>query len=253
MAETNETVVQESSDAAGKAAETDSTVTETSVSEETVDTETPAEQDEVTKAALAIGRAILDPSTSQAVLKDLAKRAGLLKEEEKTPPPAKKSVQDIVREKLGDKFDFLVDPIAGVLDQILADRDANLKDLEKKIAEAHQQGVAAHITQELSGFIESNEVTDAEQVELDKLVKKYPPTGTETLAAYLKPLLIIVRSPEMAKAAKSGQARKTEAAKRASAVQSLPGASETEESVEILTPRDAVELAKRQLAKQGIK
>ena len=112
------------------------------VVEETPD-ETPEVEDEdekdfkdpaVLKEAKNLYKLLKDKETRGLVLRTLAEKEGILKEPVETKQDvtaARKDVKTILKEKLGDKFDFLIPQLSEALDEMLTQvRDENRASLE---------------------------------------------------------------------------------------------------------------------------
>jgi hypothetical protein len=91
------------------------------------------ETEEDIAEAKRIYKLLKNPTTATSLVRELARAEGILKEDAPTPREIKEgkaSIKDILKEKLGDKYEFLIPQLSDALETILAGE-----------RETHQQSV----------------------------------------------------------------------------------------------------------------
>lgn len=85
--------------------------------------------EEENKQAIALFKMLKDPNTSDLVIRQLAQKAGLLKEVETKQDvrEAKRDLKAIVKEKLGDEYKFLADKLGDVMEAVLEEERLSQK------------------------------------------------------------------------------------------------------------------------------
>lgn len=175
---------------AGATEETAETSEETTETEETEEAAAAAEEiseDEI-KEAKNLYKLLKDPATQKDVLRVLASQAGLLEkvETKQDVKDAKKSVKDILKAKLGDKFDFLTPMLSEALEEILqgerAENAQQLGTVQQTQLNTEVQNVFNKLSSETKGASRQLES------KMDALSKKFPPGADISVDEYVRGL-----------------------------------------------------------------
>ena len=149
--------------------------------------------DDEIKEAKNLYKLLKDPSTNKDVLRVLAGKAGLLAAE--TPKEAAKAtrkVADILKSKLGDKFDFLTPMLAEALEEILQDVKAEnasqIGAVQQTQLNNDVQSAFAKLSSETKGASKNLESKMA------ALSEKFPPGENITVEEYVRGLYAMASS-----------------------------------------------------------
>lgn len=137
-----------------------------------------------------------DPATSKIVLKAMVEAAGLkldgteTKEEIKE---VKKSVEDVLKEGLGEEYDFLVEKLGPALKKIINDAvDEKTADLRKTTAETERERYEVKVEKAFTALDTKYGDTKEFHDSMLKLMDDMPPSPNLPIDKYFENLYLIV-------------------------------------------------------------
>ena len=245
----NNTIVEEESKSATTSSGVKTEETQTESAPVVEDQEEEVKLDKRTTDALGILELLENPETAKDFILQLATKAGLVNSGS-TPAEVKKaakSATEVIKEKLGDNYEFLSGPIGDALTEILnsqrSEFQAELQKRDKELFQANFAKEYQQVTTELK-------ITESEAAALNTKVQKFPNYGTVPLKEYLGDMLKLVRMEQ----SETSERRKTTEKQKQNLSEKLPQGTEVTEITEKnsngaktkMTAKQAVELAMRQ-------
>lgn len=195
MAEQNLTEIIET--AASTLEEATSTTETKETKEEAVKEETKEEPKEETKKptleeaeqeqALSLFRALKDPNRAADVIRVMAKEAGLL-ETKAEKKEAERTIEEIIKEGLGEEYEFLSEKLGPVIKQAV---EFATKDIREKTDATEKEREAEKINREIESVL--NKYADAAKLEPDvlALMNEILPSPGQKVDVYFERLLKI--------------------------------------------------------------
>ena len=186
------------------------TTTEETTKEEPVVVEDKEEElklDKRTTDALGILELLENPETAREFIQQLATKAGLINASS-TPSEIKKatkSAAEVIKEKLGDNYEFLSGPIGDALTEILNSQKA---EFQSELQKRDQQVFEVNFAKEYAETISELKINDGEAAALNTLCQEQPNYGTVPLKTYLARMLTIVRAEQSQKSERLKTAQK---------------------------------------------
>lgn len=166
--------------------------------EEESEDNSDAEAEEI-QQGLEILRALRDPKTSGNLIRDLALRAGILESSKDTlSKTEEKELKDIIAEELGEEYPDLKDKFTKILNAVEAKNTKTIKTLEDKLALEQAKNAEKNFTEEFTGFIKSNNITEKEAQLMLKEISELPPSKDISLTKYLTKIYRITSSEKKA-------------------------------------------------------
>ena len=109
---------------------------------------------------------------------------------------ATKNAAEVLKEKLGDNYEFLSGPIGDALTEILGSQQ---REFQQQLLERDQKVFQAEFAREYTEVTKDLKITDKEAILLNERVQKYPNYGTVPLKEYLGDMLKLVRGEQKVK------------------------------------------------------
>lgn len=163
------------------------TKTETSKEEKVTPPDTTEQE-----MALSLFRALKDPTKAADVIRVMAREAGLLE----TPTEKKeaaKTIEEVIKEGLGEEYDFLADKLAPV---IKAAVELSTKDLRESTEAAAQEREAAKIDAAINSVMGKYAGADKLENAVFKLMDDILPAPNQKVEVYIERLLKIASSEQ---------------------------------------------------------
>lgn len=148
--------------------------------------ETPKLDDE-TEMALALFRSLKDPAKSADVIRLMAKEAGII-ESPKQAETVAKTIEEVIKEGLGEDYEFLADKLAPVIKTAV---EMATKDLREQSERTAQEQEAAKIKTAIDNVM--GKYAEVEKLEADvlKLMDEILPSPDQAPGVYFERLLKI--------------------------------------------------------------
>jgi hypothetical protein len=204
----NNTIVEEEGKATQVVATTSETTTEPVTEEVPEEKEEELKLDKRTTDALGILDLLENPETASEFIRQLATKAGYKLDATSTPSEVKKAVKsaaEVIKEKLGDNYEFLSGPIGDALTEILEQQRAEFQsELQKRDVQVFE----ANFAKEYAETISNLKINESEAAALNTLCQEQPNYGTVPLKTYLARMLTIVRVEQTQKSERIKTAQK---------------------------------------------
>jgi len=187
----DETTSVEKPEKADKSPQDDTVDAENEDAEDTDEEESPEAESDLTddevKEARDLYKALKNPETSKAVIAALAERTGLNKSETpKEVKAAKKGIQKIIEDALGDDFKFLADKLGPAITEVLneekEERNAQFQRIEAQKIEQEVVSVFEQLAKRTNG--------DSKKLEsrMMKIAEEILPGPNTTVKSYVNQL-----------------------------------------------------------------
>lgn len=245
----NASIVEEENKAVGTQTE-EVKKEETQVEEAPEVKEEEVKLDQRTTQALQILELLESPADAKEFITQLALKAGIINSESTKAEvkQATKNAAEVLKEKLGDNYEFLSGPIGDALTEILGSQQ---KEFQQQLLERDQKVFQAEFAREYTEVTKDLKITDKEAILLNERVQKYPNYGTVPLKEYLGDMLKLVRGEQQVKS----EQVKTRERQKENLKERLPSGTEVVEAKETtkvdkrghMTPKEAILMAQRQL------
>ena len=244
----NETLVTEENKAAEIVAPSSTTENTTEDKEEpVVENEEEVKLDKRTTDALGILELLENPETAKEFISQLATKAGLINANSTAAEVKKatKSAAEVIKEKLGDNYEFLSGPIGDALTESL---NSQREEFQRELQSRDEKVFEANFKTEYTETISALKITEAEASALNTLCQEQPNYGTVPLKTYLSRMLTIVRAEQgqRTEKIKTAQKQKENLKNRLPSGTEVTEVQETQRPGRPMTAKEAVVMALRQ-------
>lgn len=153
----------------------------------------PDEETQEIETAVALLRALRDPSQSKGIIQDLALRVGLIAPGEQVTKSDEKDLKSVLKETLADEYPDLKDKLEAILGKIQEDSDRKIEQLKQEIAQRDQRNAEKEFSIELDTFFRENKISEKEAELMIKEIHLVPPGPKISLKNYLSKIHTLVK------------------------------------------------------------
>lgn len=145
------------------------------------------------ETAVALLRALRDPSQSKGIIQDLALRVGLISPGEPVTKEDEKDLKSVLKETLADEYPDLKDKLEAILGKIQEDSDRKIEALKHEIAQKERAVAEKEFSVEFDTFLKDNKITEKEAEQMVKEIHLVPPGPKISLKNYLSKIYTLVK------------------------------------------------------------
>ena len=176
-----------------KSEEDDNPEVEDKSNSDSKEDDSSSEDTQEIETAVALLRALRDPSQSKDIIHDLALRVGLINNQENLTKKEEKDIKAVLKETLADEYPDLKDKLEAILNKVTEDSDRKIEALKNEIEERDRKVAEREFSVELDTFFKENKISEKEAEAMIKEIHLVPPGPKISLKNYLSKIHTLVK------------------------------------------------------------